>query len=100
MDLARPAKRLGPRLRQPEMAHLAGVDQARHGADGVLDRHLGVDPVQIVDVDDIGLQALEALLARHRHIFGPPVIEPPALAGMAAQIAELRLQHHLVALSL
>src|SRR2546429_7152113 len=39
-------------------------DQLRHGADGVLDRHGAVDPMQVVEVDVGDLEALQARLAR------------------------------------
>jgi hypothetical protein len=41
-------------LGQPEMHHLARVNQFLHGAGDILDRHLGVDPVLVVQVDVVG----------------------------------------------
>ena len=45
MDVHGPGGWCRPGLAQAEIADLALLDQARHGADGVLDRHLGIDPV-------------------------------------------------------
>src|SRR5207248_194229 len=56
------------RLREPEEAHLAGVDQARHRADGVLDRDFRVDAMLVVEVDHVHAETLEALVARARHV--------------------------------
>src|SRR2546429_6050595 len=40
-------------------------DQLRHGADGVLDRHGAVDPMQVVEVDVGDLEALQARSEEH-----------------------------------
>jgi len=40
-------------IREDDMTHLALLDQARHGADGILDRHLRVHSMQVVEVDDL-----------------------------------------------
>ena len=60
-------------LAQAERAHLALLDQPRHGADRVLDRNIGIDAVLIVEIDHIDAEPLEARLAGGRHIFGPAV---------------------------
>ena len=51
MDGRRPADRLGPDLREPDLAHVAGLDQLRDCADGLLDRHLRIKPRRTIDVD-------------------------------------------------
>ena len=70
-------------------------DEASHGPDGVLDRDVGVDPMLIVEVDDVDAEALEARLTGLLHIFRPP-IDGISLA-IAAHLAEFARQHDLVA---
>ena len=45
-----------PRLRQPDVADLALGHQFGDGADGVLDRGVGVDAVLVVQVDVVGAE--------------------------------------------
>ena len=66
VDRVRAADRLGRRLRQPEEADLAGVDQLGHRADGLLDRHPGVDPVLVVEVDVVDGEAPQRRVAGAR----------------------------------
>ena len=56
MNGTRPLDGLGARLGQAEIAHLAGLDQLGHRADGVLDRDIGVDPVLVIEVDVVDTQ--------------------------------------------
>ncbi len=42
---------------------LTGGDQLRHGPDRLFDRHVRVDPVEVVQVDDIDLESGQAGLA-------------------------------------
>ncbi len=51
-------------LRQAERAHLALAHQLGHGADRVLDRHVGIDAVLVVEIDDVEARALQR---GHRH---------------------------------
>ena len=44
----------------PAGPDLAGFDQASHGTDGVLQRHVGVDPVQVIEVDDVEAEPFQA----------------------------------------
>src|SRR5919108_611415 len=63
--------------------------QARELPGRLLDRHLAVDRVQLVEVDAIEAEAAEARLARRTQVLGPPVSDPvstivadePALGG-------------------
>ena len=82
-------------LREPEEAHLAGVDQARHCADGVLDRDFRVDTMLVVKVDHVHAETLEALVARARHVLRSAV-DAGGAVGLA-HVAELRGEHHAVA---
>ncbi len=56
------------RFRQPEEAHLALLDQARHCAHGVFDGHIGVDAVLVVQVDMLHAQPTQAGFACGLHI--------------------------------
>jgi hypothetical protein len=95
MDLVRAADRFRPRLGQTERARLALLDQLLHRADGVLDRHAGVDAMLVVEVDHFDAEALQARLARLHHVFRPPV--DALLAVGAFHLAELRHHQRLVA---
>ena len=64
---------LGPGFGEPEVADLALLDQARHRAHRLLDRHRVVDAVLVVEIDDVDFEPLEARLARLPHIFGRTV---------------------------
>ncbi len=88
------ADRLRVRLGETQRAHLALLDRARHGADGVLDRHGRIDAMQIPEVDDVDLQALQTGVERLRHVLGAAVGDA---ATLAAEIAELRREHDVVA---
>src|SRR5437763_1136475 len=76
---------LGVCLAEPEMAHLALLDEAAHRADRVLDRHAGVDAVLVIEVDRVDAEPLQADLARLLHVFGAAVdaIGAAGLAGLA-----------------
>ena len=73
MDRVGAADGLGADFRQADEAHFAGRNQRRHGADGVLDRHLGVDPVQIEQVDHVGAETLERTLDGTAGIVGAAI---------------------------
>src|SRR3984893_9825813 len=93
-----PPDGLGRRLRQSEKADLPALDEPRHAAHGVLDGHLRIDPVLVVEVDHVHAQALEARVAGFRDIGGPAVDEV-ALAVRAPHLAELGGHEHPVALA-
>src|SRR6202041_2484456 len=64
-----PAYGCDARFRQPQVAHLALIDQSAHGADGILDRNTGIHAVQIKQIDGRNLQALQTRLTGALHIF-------------------------------
>ena len=76
-------------LAEAEVADLALLHEAGHGADRVFDRHVRIDAVDIIEVDHIDPHALEARLAGDRHIVGPAV-DAAALAAGPADVAEFR----------
>ena len=53
LDRMRPADRPGGRLGHAEVLHLAGLDKVLDCARDVLDRHLWVDAVLVVEVDGL-----------------------------------------------
>ena len=67
-------------LRQPDRLDLAGLDQAGQRADAVLDRHLLVAAVQVVEVDGLDPQPRQAFVAVLRR--SPRAARPPR-AGLA-----------------
>ena len=75
VDGVRPADRLGRGLGQAEVAHLAALDQPPHRAHRLLDRHLGVDAVLVVEIDHVDAEAREARVAGLRHVGGAAVHE-------------------------
>ena len=52
----RAADRVDPGFGEPDVAYLALGDQFGDGADGVLDRGVGVDAVLVVEVDVVGAE--------------------------------------------
>src|SRR5439155_15746363 len=87
---------IGAGLAQAEVAHLALLHEPRHGADRVLDRHSGVDAVDVIEVDRLDAEPLEARLAGDRHVIRLAV-DAAALAARPADVAELRGDEILVA---
>src|SRR5213075_3180350 len=70
--------------------------EAVHFADCVLDRHVGIDAVLVIKVDDLDAEALQARLARRADIFR---VAPDAeeLAVRPAYVAELGGEEDFVA---
>src|SRR5215467_9491094 len=90
---------VGAGLAEAEMADLALLDEPRHGADGVLDRHVRVDAMDVIEIDHLDAEPLEARLAGDRHIVGLAV-DAAALPAGSADVAELAGNEELVALAL
>jgi len=89
--------RRGAGFGNAEMAHLALMHEIAHRADRLLDRHGRIDAVDVIEVDYVGLQPLEAALAGLADIVGTAVREART-AGLA-QIAELAGDHVIAAMS-
>ena len=61
MDGRGAADRLGADLRQPDVAHVAGLHHVGDRADGLLDRHVGIEPRRAVDVDVVDAEPLQRI---------------------------------------
>ena len=73
MDGVGPAHRLGGRLAEADVQHLALFHQLGHRADGFLDRDVGIDPVLVEEVDVVGAESLERPLDRAADVGGRAV---------------------------
>src|SRR5215467_6100534 len=62
MHRVRPPDGCCPGLADAEKAYLALTDKLAHRADRVLDRNGRIDPMDVIEVDDVGLEPPEALL--------------------------------------
>ena len=60
-------------FRQPDAADFSRRHCLGQGADGFLDGNRGVQPVQVVEVDAVGLQPLQRRIDLGTQGFGPPV---------------------------
>ena len=87
---------VGRGLAQPEESDLAGRDQLGHGPDGLLDRRVLVHPVLVVEVDVIDSEPLQTGVASGPDILRTSV-DAQERAVLAADVAELGGQHHLIA---
>ena len=54
-------------IAESQVAHLAGTDEIAEGADGFLQRCFKIVAVQVVDVDVVGSQPLQARFQFERH---------------------------------
>ena len=73
----------GRDLAQAERPDLALRDEFGHGSDGVLNGDARVQPVVVVQVDPVRVEAPQAGLARGLHVFGTSVEDARALRGRA-----------------
>jgi hypothetical protein len=81
-------------LRQSEVADLTLPHEFGHGTDGLLDRHLRIDPVLVVQVDDINFQPPQTGLTGLMHVFRPAI---HALTRLGPHLPELGSENRLVA---
>ena len=73
-------------LGQPEVTHLALLDQLLDRARHVLDRHLGVDPVLVEQVDEVGPQPTQRPVERLANVLRPTVQLSVALIQREAEL--------------
>ncbi len=80
----------GAVVRDAEIAHLAVADQIAHRAHGLVQRRRVVFLVQVIDVDVVGAEPLQALFRRLQH----PAPRQPAVIGIVAdRVGEFGRQH-------
>ena len=72
----------GPVIRDAEIAHLALLDQFAHRAHGFLQRRRMIFLVQVVDVDKVGAEPLQAFIRSLQH----PAPRQPAAIGIVADL--------------
>ena len=87
-------------FRKPERPHFAFLHQFRHGADGLLDRHVGIDAVLVEEVDGLDAEAFQRSLGDRAYMLGPAVDAGDGGGALLARIdleAEFGGDHHAVA---
>ncbi|MDT5124892.1 MAG: hypothetical protein QOH54_536 [Mycobacterium sp.] len=77
-------------------SHLARGDEFAHRADGVFDRHTAIQAMVVVQVDHVGPQTAEAVLARRPDVVRAAV-NHDARAVVIDLRGEFRRQHHVIA---
>lgn len=92
----RATNRLRRGLGQADAQDLAFGDQLGHGADGLLDGGVLVDPVLVVEVDPVGAQALQGALDGGADVGRTAVEQAGSVPGMG-QDAEFCGEDDLVA---
>jgi hypothetical protein len=80
-------------LGQSEVADLALPHQIGHGPDRLLDWHLRVDAVLVVQVDDVNLEPLQTGFTGLTHIVGSAI---HALARFGPYLSEFGGKNHLI----
>src|SRR3546814_10881243 len=75
------------RLGQSDVADLARLHLLRDRADGVFDRHVRVDPVQVVEVDMIDAESSQRLVECPRHV-SRVAVDPALTVGDVADRSE------------
>src|SRR5208283_2030694 len=98
MRRVRAANRTGASLRKAQVANFSFAHQVGHRADGLLDRHLLVDAMLVVEIDVIDTEALERCIAGGAHVFGSAVDR--ALAIGQDLVGKLGRDNHAVAVFL
>src|SRR5437867_7773155 len=90
-----PTDALGPRLAEPDEADLTCFDEPRHGTDRLLDRHRRINPVLIIEIDDLDPEPFQARLAGLGEVSGAAV--DPVGAARPTRLAEFAGEHDAVA---
>src|SRR5687768_1769073 len=83
-------------LAKSQVSYLPGPYELGHRAHCFLDRHIGIDAMLIVEIDDLDIEAPEAVFAGLAHIIGPAA-HAPETSIFAAYIAEFGGEKHFVA---
>ena len=91
-----PLERLGTVVRRAEGADLPLAHERVEGLDGLLERRRGIFLVMLVEIDHVGLKALQGCIER-----APDVVRRPAVLGAVAhRLAPLARENDPVAPSL
>src|SRR3569832_375437 len=98
MHRMRTADGLGTDLRQTDMFDVALLHHLGHRADGLFDRHIGIEPGRPVDIYRLDAAPLQRISEEILHPLWPAVIAMP-VAFDVAQRAELDRDLHLVAVA-
>jgi hypothetical protein len=86
-------------LGEAECPHLARRHETGHRADRLLDRHLRIDPVKVVEVDRLDAEAAKRRLACLADVVGAAVQMHLVGGRVVDDDAALRRQHDVVAAS-
>src|SRR5882672_10302097 len=70
MHFACAANRLGSCLGETEVTDLPRFHQLSHRADGIFDRGIGIDAMLIIEIDNVGSEALQTGFASGTDVFG------------------------------
>jgi len=89
------SNRVGRRLREAEVTHLALLHKPPHRAHRVLDRDLRIDAVEIVEIDRVHAEALKRVLAGALDV-ARPAVDALIAAVLPAHDAKLRGDGHCV----
>ena len=82
-----PRKGGGRHLAEPDRADLARLLGPDQRADRLLDRHVAVEPMQVVEVDAVGAEPAERRVQRLRDRLRPAVEHAPAIAHVEHALA-------------
>ena len=93
----RAMNRSGAGLREPEVLDLAFSNEVLHCAGHLLDRHVGVDPVLVKEIDPIGPEAPKRGFCDRPDMLGAAAQAAPFAGGRVDVEAELRCNRHPVA---
>ena len=80
-------KRRGGYLRKADGPDLSLPHQIRKRADALLDGHVPIHPMEVVEIDDVGLQAFQAVVAR------PPQRARDGRRSPASPLSSLKIPH-------
>ena len=88
MDFGCTAKRVWTGFREAEPADFAGFDEFSEGANGVLDRNVGINAMLVVEIDDVDAETLEAAVTGATNVGWGAVHAAAGTVGIDAE-AEL-----------
>src|SRR5436309_2216697 len=82
-------------FRKAEVLHLTLLNELLHRSGNVFDRHVRVDAVLIVQIDDVSLEPLERALGRFLDVLWPAIEGSPLASILRIRLPpELCCDHH------